>query len=297
MFGKQTLLPRKLMRSPLAILPVAAAFLTGCSPLYVLDTLVPAGEYNVTPGISYGDLPRQKLDVYRPAKPDATAPVIVFFYGGSWKSGERGQYRFVGEALTRRGYTVAVPDYRLYPDVTFPAFMTDAARAMRWVKKNIATKDGKSRPLFIGGHSAGAHIAALLATDRRYLNEEGLSPESICGVIGLAGPYVFDPKKYRSTRAVFAGLESTDIARPVKRISGKIPPFLLLHGDNDTTVLPYNTTEFAAGLRKAGNAAQTRILPGIGHSKILLSISEPFDDIAPVNDWISEFIAAQVPCT
>jgi acetyl esterase/lipase len=296
MFGIHTLLPKKLMRRPLAILPVAAAFLTGCSPLYVLDTLVPSGEYNLTPNVSYGDLPRQKLDIYRPARPDDAAPVIVFFYGGSWKSGERGQYRFVGEALTRRGYTVVVPDYRLYPEVTFPAFMTDAARAVRWVRENINTKAGKSRPLFIGGHSAGAHIAALLATDQRYLNEEGLSPERICGVIGLAGPYVFDPKKYRSTRAVFANLKSSDIARPVKRIAGRTSPFLLLHGESDTTVRASNTTEFAATLREAGNTVQTQIFPGIGHSKILLSISEPFDDIAPVNDRIAAFIAAQASC-
>ena len=155
----------------------------------------------------------------------------------------------------------------------------------------------KSRPLFIGGHSAGAHIAALLAVDRQYLNKEDLSAETLCGVIGLAGPYVFDPKKYRSTRAVFAGLKSTDVARPVKLISGSTPPFLLLHGDSDTTVRPSNTTEFAIALREMGNAVQTQIFPGIGHSRILLSISEPFDDIAPVNDRIAEFIAAQASCT
>jgi acetyl esterase/lipase len=284
-------------RSPWTIAPALAGILWGCSPLYVLDTLVPTGEYDLASGISYGDLPRQKLDIYRPAKPAPAAPVVVFFYGGSWKSGERGQYRFVGEALTRRGYTVVLPDYRLYPNVTFPAFMTDAARAVRWVWDNLDAGADKSRPLFIGGHSAGAHIAALLAVDRQYLNKEDLSAETLCGVIGLAGPYVFDPKKYRSTRAVFAGLKSTDVARPVKLISGSTPPFLLLHGDSDTTVRPSNTTEFAIALREMGNAVQTQIFPGIGHSRILLSISEPFDDIAPVNDRIAEFIAAQASCT
>lgn len=283
-------------RSPWTIAPVLAGILSGCSPLYVLDTLVPAGEYDLASGISYGDLPRQKLDIYRPAKPAPSAPVIVFFYGGSWKNGERGQYRFVGEALTRRGHTVVVPDYRLFPSVTFPAFMTDAARAVRWVRDNLAAGNEKPRPLFIGGHSAGAHIAALLAVDRQYLHKEGLSAAILCVVIGMAGPYVFDPKRYRSTRAVFSGLESTDVARPVKRISGRTPPFLLLHGNSDTTVRPSNTTEFATALRAAGNVVQTQLFAGIGHSRILLSISAPFDDIAPVNDRIAAFIAAQGSC-
>lgn len=275
---------------------LGAAFLAGCSPLNVLDVLVPAGEYTLTPDVSYGDLPRQRLDIYQPADASPASPVIVFFYGGSWKSGERRQYRFVGEALTRKGYTVVVPDYRLHPDVTFPAFMTDSARAVRWARDNLRGRSGENRRLFLSGHSAGAHIAALLAVDTRYLKDVGLSPDILCGVIGLAGPYVFDPNRYRSTRAVFAGLDNTDIARPVKRISGRTPPFLLIHGDADTTVRASNTTEFAAALHGAGTAVTTRLLPDIGHSKILLSISEPFDDIAPVNDMISAFVDSQTAC-
>jgi acetyl esterase/lipase len=289
-------LPARIRRKPLIVAPILAAVLTGCSALNVLDVLVPEGEYDLSENISYGDHPRQRLDIYRPAAAIASGPVIVFFYGGSWKSGERSQYRFVGEALTRRGHTVIVPDYRLYPDVTFPAFMNDAARAVGWVRDNLRDKAGNPRPVFLAGHSAGAHISALLAVDDRYLKAAELSGENICGVIGIAGPYVFDPRKYRSTRRVFAGLENTDIARPVRRISGKTPPFLLLHGKLDSTVRSSNTVEFAAALQAAGNRAETRLFPDIGHSKILLSISEPFDDIAPVNDLISEFVSRRAGC-
>lgn len=284
-------------RRPRLLAPLLAALVAGCSPLNVLDVLVPEGDYALSGGVPYGALPRQKLDIYKPPNGPATGPVVVFFYGGSWKSGERRQYRFVGEALTRRGLTVVVPDYRLYPDVTFPAFMNDAAQAVAWVRQNLRRPDGKPRPLFLAGHSAGAHIAALLTVDDRYLKDESLTRGDICGVIGLAGPYVFDPNKYRSTRRVFAGLESTDIARPVRQISGETPPFLLLHGDDDSTVRASNTAEFATALRATGTFVQTQVFPEIGHSKILLSISEPFDDIAPVNRLIAGFVADQSGCS
>lgn len=283
-------------RRPLAIAPVLAGILSGCSPLKILDTLVPDGNYNLEQGIAYGALPRQKLDIYRPAKDQATGPVVIFFYGGSWKSGERGKYRFVGEALTREGITVVIPDYRLYPDVTFPAFMTDAAKAVRWTLDNLVDRNRGPRPVFLAGHSAGAHIAALLAVDAQYLKKESVTVGQICGVIGVAGPYAFDPFEYRSTRPVFAGLTDSDLARPVKRISGKTPPFLLLHGDADGTVRPSNTVEFADALRSAGTSVQGEFIPGIGHYRIVMAMATPFDDIAPVNERISGFIESHKNC-
>lgn len=286
----------RLRHRPQTVAPLLAAVVAGCSPLNLLDILVPAGEYDLTHGISYGDLPRHKLDIYRPAGGQTSGSVIVFIYGGSWKSGERRQYRFVGEALTRRGLTVVVPDYRLSPKVTFPAFMNDTAHAVRWVRNNLRDEKGMARPIFLAGHSAGAHIAALLTVDDRYLTSAGLARRDICGVIGLAGPYAFDPHRYRSTRRAFAGLKNTDVARPIRRILGKNPPFLLLHGDGDTTVYPSNTVDFAAALKAAGTDVETRIFPEIGHSKILASMSAPFDDIAPVNDLISAFVETRDGC-
>ena len=281
---------------PAAIAPVLAGLLSGCSPLNILDTLVPDGNYKLQQGIAYGALPRQTLDIYRPAKDQTTGPVVIFFYGGSWKSGERGKYRFVGEALTRKGITVVIPDYRLYPDVTFPAFMTDAAKAVRWTLDNLGGRNQNSRPVFLAGHSAGAHIAALLAVDARHLKKESVKVGRICGVIGVAGPYAFDPFEYRTIRPVFAGLTDRDLARPVKRISGKTPPFLLLHGEADGTVRPSNTVEFADALRSAGTAVTSELMPRIGHYRIVMAMATPFDDIAPVNERIAGFIESLKNC-
>ena len=244
---------RRLPRCGAAVaVSLIGALLSACSPLNALNVFVPSDSYTLTDGAAYGDGPRRRLDIYRPVAGTnpAAGPVLVFFYGGSWKSGARGQYRFVGDAFARLGYTVVIPDYRLYPEVRFPGFMEDAAAAIAWTVRNLADAGGRRRPLFLMGHSAGAHIAALAAVDPRYLAAHDLTPARLCGVVGMAGPYAFDPLAYRSTRAVFAGLADPDEARPVKRIAAEgIPPFLLLHGAEDGTVKPFNTTEFAAALR------------------------------------------------
>lgn len=284
------------LRSPWLAAPLLAGALSACSPLNLLDSLVPDGNYALQQDVAYGELPRQKLDIYRPSKNVETGPVVIFFYGGSWKSGERGKYRFIGEALTRKGLTVVIPDYRLYPDVTFPAFMNDAAKAVRWTLDNLGGSIDTARPIFLAGHSAGAHIAALMTVDTQYFRQAGVSSAQICGVIGVAGPYAFDPFQYRTIRPVFAGLTDRDDARPVKRVSGKTPPFLLMHGEADGTVRPSNTAEFATALRAAGTEVRSELLPGIGHYRIVMAMATPFDDTAPVNERIADFIAARKDC-
>ena len=283
-----------------AIARTASASLTGisvaaCSSgLHLVNLTVPSGSYSLTAAVPYGALPRQKLDLYRPDTTTAgpsvgKKPVVVFFYGGSWKNGERGQYRFIGEALTRRGFLVVVPDYRLYPEVRFPVFMEDAARSVRWTRDNIAGFGGDPSRIFIAGHSAGAHIASLLAVDSRYLATENLDRNTLCGVIGLAGPYAFDPLEYRSTRAVFAGLEDRDEARPIANLTGSAPPFLLFHGADDTTVLPLNTQRFAEALERQRTAVVTERIPDTGHIGLLLAMARPFEGDDPVADRIARF--------
>ena len=119
----------------------------------------------VRQGIAYGPLPRQMLDVYLPPAACEKPAVALYFYGGGWRSGERGIYRFLGTALAARGITTVVADYRLFPQATFPDFMVDAARAYRWVTDHLNDGASGPRPVVLIGHSAGAHIGALLALD------------------------------------------------------------------------------------------------------------------------------------
>src|SRR5580692_2852779 len=137
--------------------------LGGCSPVALLNATVPRKGYALEPDIAYGPDPRQKLDLYRPDTPRADDKAVIFFYGGSWDSGRKSDYLFVAQALCASGYIVVIPDYRIYPEVRFPAFVEDGAQAVRWASDRV----GSGR-LFVMGHSAGAHIALMLMTNTPY---------------------------------------------------------------------------------------------------------------------------------
>lgn len=179
-----------------AILPVLALLLTlpGCASVLFggVNLLSQRSGVDRVADISFDSAHHLALDVYRPSGAKI-APTVVFFYGGSWKNGQRWRYRFVGEALAAHGVVAIIPDSRTYPDVRFPAFVDDAARAVAWAHAHAAENGGNPDHLFIMGHSAGAHIAAMLATDAHYLDAVGLKPRDLSGFIGLAGPFDFPP--------------------------------------------------------------------------------------------------------
>jgi acetyl esterase/lipase len=243
---------------------VAGLLMSGCQQAYfralnlgLARDLAQSVEYDPGHGLS--------LDIYRPQGRAAGAPVVVFFHGGSWRDGNRGFYRFVGDALARHGVLVVIPDYRKAPGVVFPAFMEDAARATAWAHRHAAEFGGDPSSMFLIGHSAGAHIVALLATDGSYLAHEGMQPRQLAGVVGLAGPYVFLPITYPAVRQVFGREADWPRSQPINFVDGNEPPFLLLHGGDDRLVLPGNSERFASRLRAAGDEVELRIVPGIGH--------------------------------
>jgi acetyl esterase/lipase len=155
--------------------------LTGCAPLTLLDSFTPHDTYRSVPNLAYGYDPRQRLDLYLPPTPLPGHPVLLFFYGGSWQRGERAEYRFVGEALASHGILTAVADYRLYPQVRYPAFLQDSALALHWLRGHAADYGGNPQRLYLAGHSAGAYNALMLALDPRWRGEVGDSgPETSC---------------------------------------------------------------------------------------------------------------------
>lgn len=240
--------------------------------------------------VAYGTLDRQKLDIYLPKdrKPRA---VIVFFYGGGWKHGDRKLYRLLGGALTGRGYGLVVPDYRLFPETRFPMFVEDAALAIKWARDNAAMFGGA--PLFVMGHSAGAHIGALLSLDRRYLSAHDIESSLVHGFIGLAGPYTLDPAKWDSTREIFAAAQPAEAARPIKLVREGAAPMLLLHGANDKTVGVHNSEHFADALKAHGNKAQLQVYRGIGHLEIIVAFAWPWRWRVRALDDVDAFVTRQ----
>ena len=271
---------------------LAALTAAACSPLMMLDAMVPASGYAAQTDLSYGPESRQKLDVYRPTGPAVAEDlVVIWFYGGGWKDGERASYRFVGQKMASLGYLTVVPDYRLYPEVRFPTFNEDAARAVAWVRRNLKTANGNAPRVVLMGHSAGAHIAALVSLDKRYLDAVDVNPSAIVGTVAIAGPHAFDPLSYRSTRRIFDGTTEPVRFSPMNYARADAPPMLLIHGTEDGTVYPFNSERLADKLTRVGAEADLLAVDGIGHYRIVLSLAEPFTEANdPVLSEIRRFL-------
>ena len=212
----------------------------------------------------FGPLVRHRLDVYPGAADDSSEkPIIIFYYGGGWRAGEKAFYHFVGSALAARGYDVVTPDYRFFPEVQFAGFMEDAALAYAWVWQNMARE--KDRDIVVMGHSAGAHMSALLAYGSQYRPDGAPAPAAL---VGLAGPYSFNPKEWPSTKEIFADVPDADLARPVHFVDENSPPSLLFHGDCDDLVKLWNQEELAKALEANQVPHETVVLPDTGHYKI-----------------------------
>lgn len=277
----------------LAVLAVALT-LCACSPLTAFATLTPKDPASREgQGLAYGSEPRQRLDVYAPPGGAEAAPVAIFFYGGSWTDGRRQDYGWVGRALAAEGFLALAPDYRLYPEVTYPDFLTDGALAVAWAVENAARYGGDPRRIVLIGHSAGAYNAIMLGLDQTYLRAAGVDPSRIRAVAGLAGPYDFLPLEGETTQAVFGGAPDLDATQPVHQASAAAPPVFLATGDSDTVVGPRNTEALATALRQSGVAVETRVYPDLGHAGVLLALSRPLRGRAPVLEEMTAFLKAQ----
>jgi acetyl esterase/lipase len=238
----------------------------------LLDLSVPKTGYAAHRDLAYGAGPRQKLDLYVPDGLETPAPVLVFFYGGSWQSGSKRIYRAFGQAFASQGIVTAVADYRLYPQVKYPAFVEDGARAFRFVRDRVEQHGGDPARIVLSGHSAGAYIAAMLGVNPLHLAAVDAAPSQVAGIIGLAGPYDFLPLNDPALIDIFGG-DRVMATQPIKYAANRTPPMLLAHGTKDTTVGAGNSRRFAARLAQHGNAVEVKLYDGIGHLGLLLSLA------------------------
>lgn len=270
----------------------ALAGAAACSPVRILNALAPAEGVAITNGEAYGPDGSHRLDVYAPSAPGAPRPVVVFFYGGSWQNGRREDYFFAGAGLAARGFVAMLPDYRKYPQVVFPGFIDDGARAVAWARRHASRFGGDPARIFVMGHSAGAHIAAMLSLDDRYLGGEALSPRDLSGLVGLAGPYDFLPLRDPVLKTIFAPEETIARTQPITFARAGAPPAFLATGADDTTVNPRNTANLAAKLRASGVSVREKRYEGLNHYTIIGALGEPLRSRHPVFDDVIAFLTA-----
>jgi acetyl esterase/lipase len=261
----------------IAVLLIVFGFAYHFAALQIFNVLVPKdkGSKQIASDVAYGPLPRQKLDVYAPLGGHGNLPVVVFVHGGSWNSGSKEPYEFVGRALAAGGVLTFVINYRLHDEKPFPGFVEDTALALDWATKHASEFGGDQTRIFAMGHSAGAYNVALAVLDKHYLSSLGNDIQSIKGAITLSGPFDFLPLDTRVTKATFKDVPVLSTTQPINFVRADAPPFLILHGSSDTTVFPRNAVALDKALLGSGAQSTLKIYDGVSHAGIMLAIAKP----------------------
>jgi acetyl esterase/lipase len=239
---------------------------------------------------------QQKLDLYLPTQKGFAT--VVFTYGGGWHRGSRKSVTPIGEKLRNLGFGCALLSHRLAPQDKFPAQIEDVATAFAWVKQNIRDKGGDRNRVFLMGHSSGAHLSLLLATDARWLARHKLVPSDIAGVVGLSPPVDLEPRpdKRGFGDALLAGKGADVFARdaalmktasPIQHISKNLPPTLLIVGDHDFPMLTEDAKAFAAKARESGAQVDTFTAKDCDHMAVVRSL---LDRNSPVLERVLAFL-------
>ncbi len=271
----------------------AALATTAAAPAALLNVIASVGSRRSAQGFAYGPHERHRFDLYTPGEPVVNTPLVVFLHGGAWNRGRREDYRFVGEALAARGVIAMVADYRLHPEVRYPAFVADSALAVAHALRNALSWGADPDRVFVAGHSAGAYNAAMVALDERWLGAVGAQRERLAGWIGLAGPYDFLPIRTPEVQSAFGHPEVPVDSQPIHHASASVLPCLLAAGRTDERVDPErNTAGLARLLRSRGTRVVEHRYPRAGHETLVAAFAWPLRPLAPVLDDIVSFSAA-----
>ena len=269
--------------------------------MYSAATVEPAGKHpvRIVRNIAYLEnannaTTKNKLDLYLPEGLTGV-PVIVSLYGGALMRGDKNEEAFVGQRFASAGIATAVANYRLSPDVRHPVHVQDAAAAFAWVKRHIKEYGGNADQIFVIGHSAGAYLAALLATDERYLAAHRLSLKDIRGVVPVSAFYWVERPGVAPDRdkSVWGTDEKVWVdASPAHHLHGRVPPMLVLYADGDEPWRRDQNTEAAQALKAAGNGRlEIARITGRSHATIWSRLNEDGDE---VGDRIGEFVRKTV---
>jgi arylformamidase len=243
-----------------------------------------AGSTRVALDLAYGDDYWQKLDLYLPEDAGAKGlPVLVFLHGGGWEFGYKEWMGFMAPAFTDLPAIFVSVSYRLIPQVRFPAPLDDTLSALAWVRRNIAGWGGDPNRLVVGGHSAGAHLAALAVLRRDLLAAAGVPVATIRGCVPVAGSYRFEVGELEARGKRFlARPEDAPEASPIAYVAGNTVPFYLTWGEKDLEHVLKNGPPMVEALAAAGTAVEHEVFPGFDHFDISL------DNGNPASRWVGK---------
>ena len=237
-----------------ATVVVALFVAPGPAPAAVADAS-PSTNILYKTGAALSDYERERcvLDVYAPASRTGF-PTLVWFHGGGLTGGSKddGGTKKMARSLAQAGIGVVVPSYRLSPKAKYPAYIEDAAAAVAWTRAHIAEYGGDAGWLFIGGHSAGGYLTLMLGLDAHYLQDLGVAPSAIAGLIPVSGQ-TMTHYTVREERGLGKCTVTADTAAPVYFARKDTPPMLVLYADHDMPARAEENAYLVALLKWAGN--------------------------------------------
>jgi acetyl esterase/lipase len=233
-------------------------------------------------GAGYAD-DKDKLDLYLP-EGRTNAPVIVSYYGNQLMGGDKSEDAYVGRRFASAGFVTAVVNYRLSPGVSHPAHAQDAAASFAWVKRHIKEYGGNPDRVFVIGYSAGGYLAALIATDPRYLAAHKLSPRDIRGAVPVSAFYYVEGRGVAPDRDKSVWGTDRNVwvdASPAHHLKGTPPPMLILYADRDEEWRRQQNVEVAAAMKAAGHAnVEIAMISGRNHATIWSRVADADDPTA-----------------
>lgn len=248
--------------------------------------------------MAYGNDSLQKLDFWKATKADA--PLVIFVHGGGWKRGDKANATgpFKARHYLAQGYAFASINYRLVPDTTVEQQATDVAESVAYFRKNAKQLGIDPKRIVLMGHSAGAHLSALVGTDPRYLRNAGLDMSALAGVIPLDGAAYDVPAQMADGARIMQGTYKQAFGTEPQRQKALSPywqatapnarAFLILHVDRDDGAR--QSAALADALRKSGTKVQLQAFEGKGlkgHADINRKLGEPDYPATPVVDaWL-----------
>ncbi len=265
--------------------------------LVLFFTVISTAQSEVKNDVSYSNEThvRKQLDIYTPENNTQKLPVLIHIHGGGWKRGDKKIQREHGEFYSNRNIIFVNINYRLTPEVKHPTHAEDCAEAVVWVFQNIDKLGGDKHRVFISGHSAGAHLAALLGTDATYLNKHNIKISQLAGVIPVdtASFDLLSPRNERFVDRLVDNAFGTNkailkSASPMHHINmnQNYPDFLVFASGNRDSAIK-QSEELSRRLSEIGSNAKTVIIDGYNHRDMNLGMRE---EDGPISSAILNFI-------
>lgn len=277
--------------SAVVILGIFLLHLSGCAFKSITRTK------NITylPADSSSKTGKQELNVFAPRRHSNLKDVFIFIHGGSWNSGKKSTYNFFGSRMARKDVVVVIIDYPLSSNAKYNEMAQASAKAVDWVKKNIKSYGGNPDKIFIGGHSAGGHLAALITVRNEYFDSLGItSPIKGAILIDAAGLDMYgylQEEKFPADHTYFKTFTKNPIywkqASPLYHLRRDMPPMLIYRGQNTYPSIQKSHEKFIKALKDYTSKPNYHILKRKKHVAMITQFFKPWN---PRYDEIIEFM-------